>query len=88
MKMMNDNAYDVRFADPNANFSFLMNELQARINNIEVDLTHIQDPEIKGLAQKVHSDLCIKYFNLMRDDLKLQKMFEEVEENGVPPRSE
>lgn len=85
---MNENAYDVRFNDPNANFSFLMNELQARINNIEVDLTHIQDPEIKGVAQKIHSDLCIQYFNLMRDDLKLQKLFEEVEENGVPPRSE
>lgn len=84
-KMNNDNPYDLKYSDPNVNFATLMNELKFRLNNLELDLVHIHDAELKGVAQKMYTDLSIKYFSLMKDDLTLQKMFEN---NDIGDRNE
>lgn len=81
--MSNENPYDVEFVDPNENFVVTLRELRNRIENLRLDCIQANDPEVKGFAEKRYIDLRIKYFKLMRDDLTLQKMFEEeeVEEN-------
>ncbi len=76
-KMKNNNPYtDEEFINPNRNFEVLMMELRDRIEKIRLDIIHINDPELKGIAENLYIDLKIKYFKLMRDDLHLQKMFE------------
>lgn len=79
MKMKKNNPYEEKFVNPNANFDYTTNELRVRIINLELDLININDPELKGFAQKLHTDLSIKYFKLLRDDLTLQAMYEEEE---------
>lgn len=76
----NENPYDAEFLDPNRNFEITMQELRSRIENLRLDIIQANDPEVKGFAEKRYIDLRIKYFKLMRDDLTLQKLFEEEEE--------
>lgn len=73
--MKKNNPYDEKFENPNSNFNFTTNELRVRITNLELDLININDPELKGFAQKLHTDLSIKYFKLLRDDLTLQAIY-------------
>lgn len=74
--MKKNNPYDEKFENPNSNFNFTTNELRVRITNLELDLININDPELKGFAQKLHTDLSIKYFKLLRDDLTLQAIYD------------
>lgn len=75
--MKKNNPYEEKFMNPNANFDYTTNELRVRITNLELDLININDPELKGFAQKLHTELSIQYFKLLRDDLTLQAMYEE-----------
>lgn len=78
--MNKENPYDVEFTDPNRNLEITLMELRDRIEKIRLDLTQINDAEVRGFAEKVYIDLRIKYFKLIRDDLTLQKMYEEEDE--------
>ena len=78
--MNKENPYDEEFTNPNTNFETLMMGLRDRIEKLRLDTIHINDKELKGIAEKMYTDLRIKYFKLMRDDLTLQKLFE-VHEN-------
>lgn len=75
--MNKENPYDVEFTDPNRNLEITLMELRDRIEKIRLDLTQINDSEVRGFAEKIYIDLRIKYFNLIRDDLTLQKLYEE-----------
>ena len=74
--MNKENPYDEEFINPNRNFETLMMEMRDRIEKLRLDSIHINDAELKGVAENMYTDLRIKYFKLMRDDLKLQKLFE------------
>lgn len=74
--MNKENPYDEEFINPNRNFETLMMEMRDRIEKLRLDTIHINDAELKGVAENMYTDLRIKYFKLMRDDLKLQKLFE------------
>lgn len=76
----NENPYDVEFLDPNRNYEITMQELRNRIENLRLDIIQSNDPEVKGFAEKRYIELRIQYFQLMRDDLTLQKLYEEQEE--------
>ena len=78
--MNKENPYDVEFTDPNRNLEITLMELRDRIEKIRLDLTQINDSEVRGFAEKIYIDLRIKYFNLIRDDLTLQKLYEEDDE--------
>lgn len=80
--MSNENPYDVEFLDPNENINITMKELRNRIENLRLDCIQANDPEVKGFAEKKYIELRVEYFKLMRDDLVLQKLYEnEVEED-------
>ena len=80
--MTETNSYtDAEFINPNRNFETLMMELRDRIEKLRLDTIHINDAELKGIAEQMYTDLRIKYFKLMRDDLMLQKMYED-DNNG------
>lgn len=78
--MNKENPYDVEFTDPNRNLEITLMELRDRIEKIRLDLTQINDSEVRGFAEKVYIDLRVQYFKLIRDDLTLQKMYEEENE--------
>lgn len=77
--MKNNNPYDEKYSDPNVYFNSMMNEIKYRLSKLELDLVHINDTELKGVAQKMYTDLSIKYFELLKDDLTLQKMYEDLD---------
>ena len=67
MIMNKENPYDVEFTDPNRNLEITLMELRDRIEKIRLDLTQINDSEVRGFAEKVYIDLRIQYFKLIRD---------------------
>lgn len=75
--MNENNVYDVEFYDINENIKITMQELMNRIKNIRMDIIQINDPEVKGFAEKKYIELRLEYFKLLRDDLTLQKLYEE-----------
>jgi len=77
---MNENPYDAEFLDPNRNYEVTMQELRNRIENLRLDSIQANDPEVKGFAEKRYIELRIEYFKLIRDDLTLQKMYQEDED--------
>ncbi len=77
---MNENPYDAEFLDPNRNYEVTMQELRNRIENLRLDSIQANDPEVKGFAEKKYIELRIEYFKLIRDDLTLQKMYQEDED--------
>lgn len=76
---------DEEFLDPNRNFTIVMIELRQRIERLQLDILHITDEELKGIAVKMYTDLRLKYFDMMSKDLQLQFMYkdedEEVDDN-------
>ena len=78
--MSSENPYDAEFLDPNRNYEITMQELRNRIENLRLDSIQANDPEVKGFAEKRYIELRIKYFKLIRDDLTLQKLYEDQEE--------
>ncbi len=74
---MTENPYDSEFLDPNRNYEITMQELRNRIENLRLDSIQANDPEVKGFAEKRYIELRLEYFKLIRDDLTLQKIYEE-----------
>ena len=72
-------AYNEEFTDPNRNIEITLNELRNRIENLRLDTIQANDPEVKGFAEKRYIELRIEYFKLIRDDLTLQKLYQEDE---------
>ena len=77
--MTTENPYDAEFLDVNENLSVTLHELRNRIENLRLDIIQSNDPEVKGFAEKRYIELRIEYFKLLRDDLTLQKLYEEEE---------
>lgn len=77
---MTQNPYDYEFLDVNENLKITLQELRNRIENIRLDIIQSNDPEVKGFAEKRYIELRIEYFKLLRDDLTLQKLYEDIEE--------
>lgn len=79
------------FQNPDTNYFVLMEELKTRLINIQLDLQNIRDPEVKGIAQKIYSDLKIEYFRLYKDYVAFvgmseglgEKENEEVDTDGI-----
>lgn len=79
------------FQNPDTNYFVLMEELKTRLINIQLDLQNIRDPEVKGIAQKIYSDLKIEYFRLYKDYVAFvgmseglgEKQNEEVDTDGI-----
>ena len=78
--MSSENPYDAEFLNPNRNYEITMQELRNRIENLRLDSIQANDPEVKGFAEKRYIELRIEYFKLIRDDLTLQKLYEDREE--------
>ena len=77
--MKKNNPYDEKYSNPNMYFDSMMNEMKYRLSNLELDIIHINDTELKGIAQKIYTDLSIKYFQMLKDDLTLQRMYADLE---------
>ena len=77
--MNQKNPYDDEFYDVNKNLTVTLQELMNRIKNIRMDIIQINDPEVKGFAEKRYIELRLEFFKLLRDDLTLQKLYEEEE---------
>ena len=73
----NEQLNDPEFLDPNKNYMLVMIELRDRIEKLQLDMLHITDPQLLGIANEIYTDLRLKYFDMMSKDLTLQKMFEE-----------
>ena len=79
------------FQNPDTNYFVLMEELKTRLINIQLDLQNIRDPEVKGIAQKIYSDLKMEYFRLYKDYVAFvgmseglgEKQNEEVDTDGI-----
>lgn len=69
------------FNNPDNNYYILMEELKTRLMNIQLDLQSIRDPEIRGFAQKIYSDLKLEYFRLFKDYVAFIGMSEGLKEN-------
>lgn len=72
------------FNSPDVNFLILLQEMEQELRLIQLDLTQIKSPIIKGVAQKEYLRLKKEYFYLLAKDLELLKMYqtdnEEVDE--------
>ncbi len=69
---MNTITPDEEFYDVNINFTVLLSEYKKQIQFLQEDLLVIQNPRLKGLAQKLYEELKIQYFELLKDDIRLQ----------------
>lgn len=73
------------FNNPDVNFLILLQEMEQELRLIQLDLTQIKSPIIKGLAQTEYLRLKKEYFYLLAKDLELLKMYqadnEDKEEN-------
>ena len=69
------------FNSPDVNFLILLQEMEQELRFIQLDLTQIQSPIIKGLAQQEYLKLKEKYFYLLAKDLELLKMYQEDNQN-------
>lgn len=69
------------FNSPDVNFLILLQEMEQELRLIQLDLTQIQSPIIKGLAQQEYLKLKEKYFYLLAKDLELLKMYQEDNQN-------
>lgn len=70
------------FTSPDVNLLILLHEIEQELKLMQLDLTQIQSPIIKGFALKEYMTLKEKYFYLMAEDLKLLKMYETEEETS------
>lgn len=60
------------FTDPNVNHKVLLLELENRIKDLQFDLNQIRDPEVRGFATKVYTELKCTYFTFMGKALELE----------------
>jgi len=64
------------FNNPDVNFLILLQEMEQELRLIQLDLTQIKSPIIKGLAQEKYLQLKKEYFYLLAKDLELLKMYQ------------
>lgn len=64
------------FNSPDINFLILLQEMEQELRLMQLDLTQIQSPIIKGLAQQQYLKYKEKYFYLLAKDLELLKMYQ------------
>ena len=64
------------FNNPDVNFLILLQEMEQELRLIQLDLTQIKSPLIKGLAQEKYLQLKKEYFYLLAKDLELLKMYQ------------
>lgn len=64
------------FNSPDINFLILLQEMEKELRLMQLDLTQIQSPIIKGLAQQQYLKYKEKYFYLLAKDLELLKMYQ------------
>ena len=69
------------FNNPDVNFLILLQEMEQELRLIQLDLTQIKSPIIKGLAQTEYLRLKKEYFYLLAKDLELLKMYQTNNEN-------
>lgn len=69
------------FNNPDVNFLILLQEMEQELRLIQLDLTQIKSPIIKGLAQTEYLRLKKEYFYLLAKDLELLKMYQTDNEN-------
>ena len=69
------------FNSPDINFLILLQEMEQELRLIQLDLTNIKSPIIKGLAQKEYLRLKKEYFYLLAKDLELLKMYQSDNKN-------
>lgn len=79
---------DREFLIPEENYSILLGEMMTRIKRLQMDMLDIRDDELRGEAQKIYTDLKIKYFDLLKSELILSKVYrdddtDEVDLDGV-----
>ena len=79
--MVEDIDLTQEFNSPDVNFLILLQEMEQELRLIQLDLTQIQSPIIKGLAQQEYLKLKEKYFYLLAKDLELLKMYQEDNQN-------
>lgn len=70
------------FANPDVNLLILLKEMEDELRLIQLDLTNVQSPIVKGLIQKEYLKLKERYFYLMAKDLELLKMYESTEDEN------
>lgn len=70
------------FNSPDVNFLILLQEMEQELRLMQLDLTQIQSPILKGLAQKEYLEYKEKYFYLLAKDLELLKMYQVNEEQA------
>lgn len=64
------------FNNPDVNFLILLQEMEQELRLIQLDLTQIKSPIVKGLAQTEYLRLKKEYFYLLAKDLELLKMYQ------------
>lgn len=69
------------FNNPDVNFLILLQEMEQELRLIQLDLTQIKSPIVKGLAQTEYLRLKKEYFYLLAKDLELLKMYQTENEN-------
>lgn len=69
------------FNNPDVNFLILLQEMEQELRLIQLDLTQIKSPIVKGLAQEKYLQLKKEYFYLLAKDLELLKMYQTDNEN-------
>lgn len=69
------------FNNPDVNFLILLQEMEQELRLIQLDLTQIKSPIVKGLAQTEYLRLKKEYFYLLAKDLELLKMYQTDNEN-------
>ena len=79
--MDNDVDLTQEFNNPDVNFLILLQEMEQELRLIQLDLTQIKSPIVKGLAQKEYLRLKKEYFYLLAKDLELLKMYQTDNEN-------
>lgn len=73
------------FTSPDMNLLILLKELQDELEAIQLDLTVIRSPIVRGMAQEKYLELKKEYFYLLAEDLKLLKLYDTAE---MPEQSE
>ena len=74
--MTNEVDLTQEFNNPDVNFLILLQEMEQELRLIQLDLTQIKSPIIKGLAQTEYLRLKKEYFYLLAKDLELLKMYQ------------
>lgn len=76
-----ENQIGSEYNNPNTFFDITFDELTNKLEKLRLDTIQANDPEVKAFAENKYMEYRVKYFNLLNQDLQLQKLYEEVDEN-------